>query len=324
MANPMTMTKRPTGLLVLATFAAGVAGCSDPALPPEHIGYVEAEWVYVSAPRSGWIVSRPVGEGQRVAPGDLLFTLDDQSQLAASAGADSRVEQARAQARDIATGAREPEIGALQAELADAQVALGLARVQRERVLALADDGFASNQQRDEANAAFNSAQARVRRAEQQIRVARQAGRPATREAAQAGVEAARADSRAASYELDQRAIHAIVPAEVSETFLTTGEFAAAGAPVLALLPDNGLRVHLFVPQEELPRWSIGSTVEIHADGLADPVEGEVIFVASEAEFTPPVIYSRDAREKLVFLVKARIPAGTGLRPGLPVDVIGP
>ena len=121
-----------------------------------------------------------------------------------------------------------------------------------------------------------------------------------------------------------KRAIRASTDGEVSETFLNPGEYANAGSAVLALLPDDGLRVHLFVTQEELPAYRPGVKLQVKADGLANPVPAEVVFVASEAEFTPPVIYSRDSRKKLVFLVKARIPAKAGLRPGLPVDVTGP
>ena len=147
-------TSRLAGLIACALVAQFVTGCSGSDKERTHTGYVEAEWVYVAAPRSGWVVSRPAEEGRKVKAGDLLFTLDDQSQQAATAEAGSRVEQAQAQARDIATGAREPEIKALEAQLAQARAALNLASVQRDRIVALAAKGFASRQQRDEANAA--------------------------------------------------------------------------------------------------------------------------------------------------------------------------
>lgn len=301
-----------------------LASCSGSDAEQTHIGFVEAEWVYVSAPRAGWIVARPVDEGQRVNSGDLLFALDDDAELAAKAEMGSRLAQAEAQARDISTGAREPEIRALEAQLAEARAALALAKVRRDRIGTLAVKGFASKQQRDEAEASYREAQARTNQAEEQIRIARQAGRPATRSAAKAGVEAARASRASAQYDLEQRSIRAAVSGEVSETFLNPGEYATAGSPVLALLPTDGLKVHFFVTQAELPAYRDGTSLKIRADGLKEPVEAKVSFVASDAEFTPPVIYSRDARKKLVFLVKADVSANSGLRPGLPVDVIGP
>ncbi len=310
--------------LPAALAVAALAACSNASDGRTYVGYVEAEWVYVSAPRSGLIDSRPAAEGDKVKTGDVLFTLDADGQLAASTEADSRVAQALAQSRDISTGAREPEIRALEAELAEAKAALGLATTERGRVSKLVEEGIASRRQGDEADATFRTAEARVARAQQQIRVARQAGRPASRLAANANVDAARAASDAAKYELEQRTVRAPQEGYVEETFHERGEFVVAGNPIAALLPSDGLKVRFFVGQEALPSYRIGTKVVVTADGLAKPVEGKVSFVAKEAEFTPPVIYSRDAREKLVFLVKADVPPNSGLQAGLPVDVTGP
>ena len=46
-----------------------------------------------------------------------------------------------------------------------------------------------------------------------------------------------------------------------------------------------------------------------------------ISYVSSRAEFTPPVIYSRGSRDRLVFLVEARPDNPAQLTPGLPVDV---
>lgn len=298
-----------------------ITGCSDSG-NASHVGYVEAEWVYVAAPQSGWVLSRPADEGSKVAEGDVLFTLDSEKQEAASTAAANRVEQAVAEAKDIAKGAREPEIRALQAELVQAEAALTLARKERDRVLSLADEGIESRQNADQARASYKTALARVDAAREQIRIARQAGRPDRRVAAQANVEAARAARNSAEYDLAQRTIKAKVAGEVSETFLEPGEYAPSGSPVLALLPRDGLKVRFYVSEKELPAYKLGDEVSVSADGLSRPVKGKVSFIGTNAEYTPPVIYSQEARDKLVFLVEARIPADTGLRPGLPVDVM--
>jgi HlyD family secretion protein len=107
----------------------------------------------------------------------------------------------------------------------------------------------------------------------------------------------------------------------VEEEFLDVGEYATAGAPVLAILPRDGLKVRFFVPQAELPGLALGHQVSVWADGLEQPVSAPISYIAPDAEFTPPVIYSKEARAKLVFLVEAELPAGTGLPPGLPVEV---
>ena len=313
----MTHGRALTALLVAILLVAGCSGTDETS----HVGYVEAEWVYVAAPQSGWIVARPAGEGSKVAPGDVLFVLDSERQVAASGVAGSRVAQALAEARDAAKGAREPEIRTLEAQLAEAEAALRLARRDRDRVLSLVDEGIESRQRADQAGAAHESAQARVAAAREQVRIGRLGARVDRQQAAAANLAAARAASSSSSYDLQQRTMRARLAAQVSETFLEPGEFASAGSPVLALLPNDGLKVRFFVGQKELPAYRLGSEVLVSADGIERPVKGKVSFIASEAEFTPPVIYSPDARDKLVFLIEAKLPAGTRLRPGLPVDV---
>jgi HlyD family secretion protein len=79
--------------------------------------------------------------------------------------------------------------------------------------------------------------------------------------------------------------------------------------------------VRFFVPQVTVGQLRLGQAVAIACDGCPQDAAGEVSFIASEAEFTPPVIYSVENREKLVFMIEARSNGLAALRPGLPVDV---
>jgi HlyD family secretion protein len=83
------------------------------------------------------------------------------------------------------------------------------------------------------------------------------------------------------------------------------------------------VKVRFFVPETRLGAVKVGQKVSLACDGCAAPIDASVSFIASQAEFTPPVIYSKDNRTKLVFLVEARpAPAdATKLHPGQPVDV---
>ena len=101
------------------------------------------------------------------------------------------------------------------------------------------------------------------------------------------------------------------------------GEFVAAGNPVVALLPPENLKVRFFVPQEKLPQIKTGGTVSVKADGAAHPFTATVNYISTQAEYTPPVIYSRETRAELVFMIEAKFsPADAAqLRPGQPVDV---
>lgn len=111
--------------------------------------------------------------------------------------------------------------------------------------------------------------------------------------------------------------------AQVHDTLYRPGEFVAAGNPVVVLLPPENVKVRFFVPQEKLPQIKIGGTVSVKPDGAAHPFSATVNYISTQAEYTPPVIYSRETRANMVFMIEAKFsPADAAeLRPGQPVDV---
>jgi HlyD family secretion protein len=298
-----------------------LAACARSPESTPSIGYVEAEWTYISAPDAGWLIAPPAARGSLIKAGDTLFQLDRQTQIANVAEAESRVSQSVAQGRNIATGARAPDLRALEARAAEARARFALARNERDRHAPLVAQGIESKSQGDKINADFDATAAALTVATANITVARQAARPGERSAAAATTAIAQAAQSGAEYRLAQRTVIAVVGGRVQEVFRRVGEYVTPGTPILALLPDDALNVRFFVPQNRLPTLSLGKQVTITADGLSQPIAGTVTFIATEAEYAPPVIYSRDQRAKLVFLVEARIPAHAPLLPGLPVEV---
>jgi HlyD family secretion protein len=93
---------------------------------------------------------------------------------------------------------------------------------------------------------------------------------------------------------------------------------------VLALMPEQALKVRFFVAQSQLAQFKVGDKVAVFADGVDGSTQAKIFHIARSAEFTPPVIYDKNSRQKLVFLVEARLPVGSQLSPGLPVDVALP
>jgi HlyD family secretion protein len=315
MNRTTTLQALAAGLMLL-----GLSGCT-PQDEPVHLGYIEADWTYVAAPASGRIVEQPVTEGDRVEQGDFLFRLDSTAEEAAVSEAGAKLNQAIAQAVDLSTGARPPEIKRLEAQLAAAKARLEQATSERDRVLPLVEQGYAPKSQRDTVLAAYDAAVAAVHAAEQDLKVAALPARDASREAAQAATRSAEAAKAAAEYRLDERRTFAPVGGKVEEVFFRKGEFVTPGTPIIAILPDTGLKARFYVPETDLAKLKVGNTVSLTADGITTPVKAEITFIAHEAEFAPPVIYARHSREKLVFMVEARVPEGIGLHPGLPVEV---
>ncbi len=81
------------------------------------------------------------------------------------------------------------------------------------------------------------------------------------------------------------------------------------------------MKVRFFVPEPRLGAIRLGDQVEIHCDSCAPGLTAAISYIAPEAEYTPPVIYSREMRAKLVYLIEAKPAQPAGLRPGQPVDV---
>jgi HlyD family secretion protein len=102
------------------------------------------------------------------------------------------------------------------------------------------------------------------------------------------------------------------------------GEWAAANAPVVSLAPDDKVKVRFYVPQARVDRFKPGTTVALACDGCPGGMTGKVQFVASRPEFTPPVIFSLQTRDKLVFMVEALPNQPRLLSPGQPMDVTLP
>ena len=306
--------------LICGTLLLALSGC-DRQDEPVHLGYIEADWTYVAAPAAGRIVEQAVTEGDRVEQGAFLFRLDSTAEEAAVSEATARLDQAMAEAENLSTGARPPEIRLLEARLAEAKARLDKATSERARILPLVEQGYAPQSQRDTVETEFEAAVAGVQAAEQDLKVAALPAREGSREAAGAAAKSAAAAKAAAEYRLDERRAIAPVEGKVEEVFYRTGEFVTAGMPVIALLPEDGLKARFYVPETELPKLRVGETVSIKADGLASPVTAPITFISHEAEYAPPVIYARHSREKLVFMAEARIPPETGLHPGMPVEV---
>jgi HlyD family secretion protein len=308
-----------------ATLAALLAlvACGEKA-PGGFQGYAEGEYVLVAAPAAGKLEKRWVSRGQEVEAGAPLFALEQENEKASRREAEERVRNAEAKLGNIAAGKRKPELDAIQAQEAQAAAARELSQRQLRQQEALYAKGFLSAASLDEARSNYKRDIARVAETEAQIRLARMAiGRDKEIAAAQADVETARAVLAQSDWRLSQRAIAAPAKALVQDTLYSEGEWVAAGNPVVSLLPPGNLKLRFFVPETAVGALKIGQTVRAACDGCSAPIAAKISYISRQAEYTPPVIYSREQRSKLVFLVEAKPePAdAVRLKPGQPLDV---
>ncbi len=302
--------------------AFAVAGCGGDA-SDLVTGYVEGDYVYVAAPEGGWVTEMRVKRGSEVKAGDLLFVLDADAQLAQREQAAAQLAKAKSQLANAQKGRRPDEIAALQASLKQAQANLALAETDLKRARDLNARGFLSQSTLDTKQAQYDVAAQQVKQTNANLALARKGARSDEIAAAQANVDAAQAALEKAEYALSQRRVAAKVTARVEDTLRRVGEFVPAGGAVVQLLPPQNVKVRFFVPEQARAKLSVGATVAIRCDGCPADLKARVSFIAADAEFTPPVIYSLESREKLVWMVEA-IPEGATLSPGQPVDVTLP
>ncbi len=109
----------------------------------------------------------------------------------------------------------------------------------------------------------------------------------------------------------------------VYDTLFRQGEWVPAGKPVVVLLPPQNIKVRAFVPETRVGSIHYGDAVQVTVDGVKNPFVGKVSYISPRAEYTPPVIFSRESRAKLVFMVESVFDpdVSANLHPGQPVDV---
>lgn len=308
------------GLIAAAAVIAGlVIWVPRMGAPRTLSGYIEGEALYLAAPVAGTVRAVSVTRGQEVAAGQALFVVDPAQVRAQYDQASAEAVAAQAQAQDARKGQRPLELAVFEANIAAAEARARDAQADLRRITPLVRQGWYAPARLDDARAAAEAADAQVRAARRQRDAATLGAREDQVRAADARITQTQAAVTGAGARLAEVAPRAPAKARVEDIFFHPGEWAPANQPILSLLPDDRIKVRFFVPERELSAYRVGRSVRFACDGCAKGLTARIEFVSPRPEFTPPVIYSREARDRLVYLVEARPSAR--LNPGQPVDV---
>ena len=120
---------------------------------------------------------------------------------------------------------------------------------------------------------------------------------------------------------LARRTGFAPVAGTIQQIYFREGEMVPERRPVLSIMPPGNMKLRFFVPEAELPKLAIGDEVRVTCDNCDANLTAKIYFIATSAEYTPPVIYSLDERNKLVYLIQARPSRPDALRVGQPISV---
>ena len=292
-------SRRTRPLPYLSQLLAVLAGCTAPE--PDAFGTFEADEVTVSAEVDGRLLRFDVREGERLEAGARVGLVDTVPIALQLREARSRLAAARS-----GTGQAEAEIAALRAELATAE--RDLARVER-----LHADEAATDRQLDEARTRASVLRDRVRAA-----VSGRAGRSEEATAIEAQID--RLEDR-----LDRSRIRNPVTGTVLTTVVEAGEFVQPGRALYQIARLDTLTFRAYVDGGLLGELRLGqpASVTVDAGEGRRSHDGTVSWIASEAEFTPTPIQTREERTDLVYAVEIRVPNPDGrLKIGMPADVV--
>jgi len=303
-----------------ALLAFVFAGCAKPH-PPGYQGYLEGEFVYVAAPLAGRLETLAVQKGARVAAGAPLFSLERGAELATQRQAADQLRAVTARLEDLKKGSRPSELAALGARRDQARAAAELAKLEFARQEGLFATKVIPASDFDRARLNYEQSLHAVDELTAQLATAQLGARSDAILAAVAEVSAATAAKDHADWSVNQKAQSAPKAALVYDILYRAGEFVALGNPVVALLPPENLKVRFFVPEADFAALKSGDAVQVALTGRP-ALAAHVSYLSPQPEFTPPVLYNRENRAKLVFMVEAVFDAAApDLHPGQPVDV---
>jgi HlyD family secretion protein len=250
----MTPPRFLTRTFCALALAAVLAGCNE-SKNPGYQGWVEADMIFVSPDEPGRVIKLNVREGDQVAAGAPLYSVDDDLQKA--------------------------DLNQNNATLANAQQTY-------DRAAALSKTGSGTQASLDSAVSALRVAEARVNTSQ-------------TR--------------------LTRRSAFAPVSGSIQQIYFREGEMVPGQRPVLSIMPPGNMKVRFFASETDLPKFALGDDVRVTCDNCASDLTAKIYFIATQAEYTPPVIYSLEERNKLVYLIQARPNKPDSLRVGQPVSV---
>lgn len=286
-------------------------------------GYVEGEFLYLASSQSGRLDFMAVRSGQKVAAGEVIFTLDADYERTIVRQAEAELASASDSLEDLKRSLRSTEIAAAEAQVAQARATADNSAANLRRLEALFKSASVPKSQYDTAKATAEADAARVEQLASQLATAKlPTGRDEQILAQTSRVQALSAALDQANWRLNEKTVSAPTEGLVYDLFYRPGEWVAAGSPAVRFLPPENIKVRFFVPEKDFGGLALGHEALITVDGRAEPVLAVITYLAPEAEYTPPVIYSNESRTKLVFMVEARpLIFGAGLNPGQPVTV---
>lgn len=314
------MSRRAPVLIALSL--ALLAACGSGSNEARIVGSLASDRVELSAEVAEPITAILVAEGEAVSAGQLLLRQDARRAQARLAEAEAALLQARARLDELLRGPRSEQIAAARANVEGAARELEFRQSEYKRIREIHARQLASPDLLDRAKAALDAARANdeLRRAQLQELLSG----TTVEELAQAEhvVKQAVARRDKLAIDVEFHALHAPVDGIVDSRLFEVGERPVPGQALLVLLPGEQPHARIYVPEAQRVNVSPGTPARVLVDGLAEPLRGQVRWVASEAMFTPYFALTERDRGHLTYEAKVDLEFdGDRLPDGVPVEV---
>jgi HlyD family secretion protein len=286
-------------------------------------GYIEGRYTYLASAISGQLDQLTVSRGVTVTTNQLIFVLDQQPETDQLKQAQKNLAQAEQTLIDLQKGQRQTIIDQIIAQRAQAMATLTLDKKILIRYKKLYTKGAIDKQSVDTAQSNYDRDVKKIKELEANLAEAKLGARENQIKAQQETVAAAKADVKQATWALEQKTMVAPIAGTVFDTYYRVGEFVPANQPVVSLIAPQNIKLVFFVPEPLLSSIALGQTIQFTCDSCKEKTPATISFISQDAEYTPPVIYSKDSRDKLVYRVEAKIAPDIAVRfhTGQPVDV---
>jgi HlyD family secretion protein len=305
----------------LVSGALSMAGCSLQSHQPDGSGTIECTQVQVAPQVPGRVVRLPLQEGAAVRKGELVAQLDTTDYDLRLQEARAVLAQSQAQLDLALAGNRDEDVQRARAQVREAEAAARAAQADLARITQVYERKSATQKQMDDASAQAERAAAALAAAQQMLARLTRGSRQEEIRIARAQADLAKARVAQAEKSVADCAVAAPLDGVVSARSREEGEMAAAGAPLCTISRLDEVWLSIYVPESRLPALRIGASATVRLDGATQSYTGKVTFIASEAEFTPRNVQTRDERAKLVYRVKIALPnVDRRFKPGMPAD----
>lgn len=306
--------------LLVILCGLGLVSCK--AKPTLHFsGYTDTLYVYLSAPSTGYLNKKYVERGQVVKRKQWLCRLSQSPDLETYKANYWTMNQAKRLWYDARLPRRRPEILAIDNQIQQTKTSMDKVENHLNRLLKLEKKQFVDADTLDNQSKTLKELSFLEKQYQENLKLAKMGARTQQIKAQYAAFRAAKAKLKESQWYLSHKLIQAPNDGYVYDTFYNQGELVPAQKPVLVMVvPDNNY-IEFFVSAKDVTKLTLNMPISYQFYGQSKIYQAAINYISATVEYMPPVLYTPDYQEELVFRVRAKPKDCQNFILGQPVEV---